>query len=166
MSAPLSPIEIRELPAHVRFETATPTFQLGPARIETAFVNHRGPTLGYRISDAGQRLCYIPDHEPALAQALDQSEPDWISGYQLARDADLLIHDCQYFDSEYPTYLGFGHCAVGDALRFAHRSCARQVMLFHHDPSRTDIEVDRLLARFAQAKVPVEAAIEETVLTP
>ena len=52
ISAPLAPVEIRELPAHVSFEAVKPgTWRLGPATIEAAFVNHRGPTLGYRITD-------------------------------------------------------------------------------------------------------------------
>ena len=32
-------------------------------------VNHRGPTLGYRIEDGDTSLCYIPDHEPGLGRA-------------------------------------------------------------------------------------------------
>jgi phosphoribosyl 1,2-cyclic phosphodiesterase len=144
MSAPLSPIEIRELPARVTFESATPRFEIGPARIEAALVNHRGPTLGYRLVDAGTTLCYIPDHEPALGQDLDRSNDEWISGLALARDADLLVHDCQYTDAEYPSYLGFGHCALGDALAFGHRSGARRVALFHHDPSHDDTHLDAL----------------------
>jgi phosphoribosyl 1,2-cyclic phosphodiesterase len=144
MSAPLSPIEIRELPAHVSFESATPKFDIGPARIEAALVNHRGPTLGYRIVDGDRALCYIPDHEPALGQDLASSDEEWISGLALAHDADLLIHDCQYTDGEYASFLGFGHCALGDALAFAHRSAARRVALFHHDPSHDDARLDEL----------------------
>src|SRR3954471_10747268 len=50
ISAPLAPIEIRELPAKVEFEDVhTGKLQLGPATVEAAFVNHRGPTLGFRI---------------------------------------------------------------------------------------------------------------------
>src|SRR3954465_11297103 len=50
ISAPLAPVEIRELPARVSFESIRAgSWKLGPARVEAAFVNHRGPTLGYRI---------------------------------------------------------------------------------------------------------------------
>jgi phosphoribosyl 1,2-cyclic phosphodiesterase len=146
MSAPLSPIEIRELPARVSFETASTSFQLGAARVEAALVSHRGPTLGYRITDGGRTLCYIPDHEPALGQSLDGCGSEWISGFALAHEADLLIHDCQYADAEYPDYLGFGHCAVGDALEFARRAGARRVALFHHDPTHDDERLDELAA--------------------
>src|SRR4051812_30328494 len=47
ISAPLAPVEIRELPAKVSFhEVPAEGWSLGPARFDAAFVNHRGPTLG------------------------------------------------------------------------------------------------------------------------
>jgi phosphoribosyl 1,2-cyclic phosphodiesterase len=145
ISAPLAPIEIRELPASVTFEdVSTSTFQLGPATIEAAFVNHRGPTLAYRITDGDVTVAYIPDHEPALGQRLDRSHPDWISGLALARDADLLIHDAQYTDSEYDARVGWGHSSVTQAVEFARRSGARRVALFHHDPLHDDETIDAL----------------------
>ena len=103
ISAPLSPVEVRELPCSVSFrDTPASEWELGGVKIRAEAVTHRGPTLGYRISDGTTTVAYIPDHEPALGTSLDGLEPEWISGYDLARDADLLIHDCQYTDEEYP----------------------------------------------------------------
>jgi ribonuclease BN (tRNA processing enzyme) len=145
ISAPLSPIEIRELPARVAFRNCPPGgWRIGPARVEVALVNHRGPTFGYRITDSGRTLCYMPDHEPALGQSLDSGAREWISGIELASGADLLIHDAQYLDSEYDLRLGWGHCALGDALRFGARAGVRRMMLFHHDPLRDDRQLDAL----------------------
>src|SRR2546421_10253994 len=76
ISAPLSPVEVRELPCHVEFmEAAHTEWDIGPARIRAASVTHRGPTLGYRITDGDTSLCYIPDHEPALGAQLDEVDP-------------------------------------------------------------------------------------------
>ncbi len=103
ISAPLSPVEVRELPCDVSFRSTPETeWEIGPARIRAASVSHRGPTLGYRIDDGEDSLAYIPDHEPALGADLDTLEEEWISGFGLARDASLLIHDGQYADAEYP----------------------------------------------------------------
>ena len=122
ISAPLAPVEVRELPSLVSFREAEPVeWEIGPARIRAQAVNHRGPTLGYRIEDAGTSLCYIPDHEPGLGAPLDGCEDEWISGFELAHGADLLVHDCQYTDEEYREHLGWGHCPVSDALAFGHR---------------------------------------------
>ena len=122
LSAPLTPIDVRELPCEVDFRNCPVTeWQIGSARIRAEAVNHRGPTLGFRIEDAGASLCYLPDHEPALLAPIDDLETEWISGFSLARGCDLLLHDCQYTDEEYPSHFGWGHSSISDAVRFAHR---------------------------------------------
>jgi phosphoribosyl 1,2-cyclic phosphodiesterase len=145
ISAPLSPVEVRELPCSVSFRDTPPSeWQIGSATIHTQAVSHRGPTLGFRITDESGAVCYLPDHEPALAGPLETMEAKWISGYGLAHDVDLLIHDCQYTDAEYPRYLGWGHSRLSDALRFARRAEAKGTLLFHHDPLHSDDQLDAL----------------------
>jgi phosphoribosyl 1,2-cyclic phosphodiesterase len=143
ISAPLSPVDVHELPCDVSFlDSPATSWQVGPATIEAASVTHRGPTLGYRITDGDTTLCYIPDHEPAIGGPLDDLDPEWISGFELAHGADLLIHDCQYRDEEYPDHVGWGHSAVEAALTFSRRVDAHEVLLFHHDPLHSDAELD------------------------
>jgi phosphoribosyl 1,2-cyclic phosphodiesterase len=143
ISAPLSPVEIRELPCDVSFSEAPHTeWDIGPARIRAASVTHRGPTLGYRITEEDCSVCYIPDHEPVLGGNIEELEPAWISGYQLADRASLLIHDCQYTDAEYSDHVGWGHSGVSDALAFAHRTGPERVLLWHHDPLHSDDFLD------------------------
>ena len=145
ISAPLSPVEVRELPCELSFVDAPETeWTIGGARIRAGSVAHRGPTLGYRITEGDTTLAYIPDHEPALGAALEDLEDEWISGYDLAKDADLLIHDCQYLDSEYHFHVGWGHSRVTDTLAFARRVSARNTLLFHHDPMHQDHVLDEL----------------------
>ena len=159
ISAPLAPIEIRELPATVSFnEIPTGRFQMGPATVEAAFVNHRGPTLGFRITDGDVTVAYIPDHEPALGQELDGSAREWISGYELARDVDLLIHDAQYTEEEYAGRVGWGHSATEHVVAFARRCGARRLALFHHDPLHDDPTI-RTMTQAAQAAA--DGAVEQ-----
>ena len=147
ISAPLSPVEVRELPCSVAFrDTPASEWELGGARIRAEAVTHRGPTLGYRIEDVDATLCYVPDHEPALGAPLGGLESEWISGFDLAREADLLIHDCQYADEEYPEHVGWGHSAMTDTLTFARRVAAERLMLFHHDPLHADDFLDEFHA--------------------
>jgi phosphoribosyl 1,2-cyclic phosphodiesterase len=147
ISAPLSPVEIRELPCSVSFRDTPPSeWRIASATIRCESINHRGPTLGFRISEGDTTVCYIPDHEPGLGTRLAAVEPEWISGYDLARDADFLIHDCQYLDEEYPQHVGWGHSGMDDALVFAHRVGARRLLLFHHDPLHSDSFLDDLHA--------------------
>jgi phosphoribosyl 1,2-cyclic phosphodiesterase len=145
LSAPLSPIEIRELPARVTFHgVPAGTWQIGPATVTAGLVSHRGPTLGYRITEGDTSLCYLPDHEPALGTPLRSRDAQWISGYALADRASLLIHDAQYTNEEYATRQGWGHSSIADAVQFAHRAHPDQLTLFHHDPQHADDELDSL----------------------
>lgn len=156
VSAPLSPVEVRELPCEVSFRDAPETeWEIGTATVRAASVTHRGPTLGYRITEGDSSLCYVPDHEPGIGAALGEVEPEWISGFDLARGASLLIHDCQYSDDEYPDHVGWGHSPLADALTFARRTEPERVLLFHHDPLHSDDYLDafygRALERWCEA---------------
>jgi phosphoribosyl 1,2-cyclic phosphodiesterase len=148
ISAPLSPVEVRELPCHVSFREAPHSeWQIGPATLRAASVTHRGPTLGYRLTEGDTSVCFIPDHEPALGAHLDSDEAEWISGFELARGATLLIHDCQYTDAEYSEHVGWGHSRLSDALLFGRRVEAERLMLFHHDPLHSDDFLDAFHGR-------------------
>jgi phosphoribosyl 1,2-cyclic phosphodiesterase len=152
LSAPLSPVEIRELPARVTFRECTPEgWNVGEARITGASVIHRGPTIGYRIEEGGAILAYIPDHEPALGQNLERDPREWISGLELARDASLLIHDAQYTEAEYALTVGWGHSRIADALLFGRRTQAERLALFHHDPGHDDLALDAMAGEAAAA---------------
>jgi len=86
------------------------------------------------------------------------------SAITLSKDADLLVHDSQHTAAELPR-LGFlGHSAVEYAVALAQRANARQLALFHHDPWRTDAEIDDLVAQHAAAPVRVFAARDGMVV--
>jgi ribonuclease BN (tRNA processing enzyme) len=150
LSPPLFPIGLSEAPAEAVFEDAPrEPWRLGSAVIEAQTVEHRGPTLGYRIEEEGQVLAYVPDHEPYLTAALDD-EPRWISGWALAAGADLLFHDSQYTEEEYSQRVGWGHSAVHHAAAFARAAGVRQLAMFHHDPMRSDRELEELYDQVAE----------------
>ena len=145
ISAPLSPVEVRELPCHVSFNEAPHSeWRIGSATIRAASVTHRGPTLGYRVTEGDVSLCYIPDHEPALGADLEHDDPAWISGFELAHGATVLLHDGQYTSAEYPPRVGWGHSKLSDALTFARRVDTERLVVFHHDPLHTDDFLDAL----------------------
>jgi phosphoribosyl 1,2-cyclic phosphodiesterase len=145
ISNPIFPVEIRDLPARVTFETVpSGSWEIGGVEVKAAPVAHRGVTLGYRLEADGASLAYLPDHEPGLGEDLDKAEPEWISGHALAADASVLIHDAQYTDSEYAKHCGFGHSRMTDTLAFARRARAARTLLFHHDPGHDDATLDAL----------------------
>ncbi len=146
LSPPLFPVHLRDLPGIICHEVPQPPFEIGPFRIQTALVCHPNPTVGYRIEEQGRVVAYLPDHEPVLGLQGKWLEPEWTSGYDLAAGADLLIHDAQYTDTQYAHCVGWGHSTYRHAFEFATRVGAKEIVLFHHDPSHDDETLDRLLA--------------------
>jgi len=51
-----------------------------------------------------------------------------------------------YTTAEYAQRRGWGHSARDDAVRFALRAEVARLALFHHDPGRSDSELEALLA--------------------
>jgi phosphoribosyl 1,2-cyclic phosphodiesterase len=150
LSPPLFPVGLAEAPAEALFEDVPrEPWRIGSAIVEAQAVEHRGPTLGYRIEEHGQVLAYVPDHEPYLTSALDD-EPQWISGWALAAGADLLLHDSQYTDEEYEHRLGWGHSSATHAAVFARAAGVRRLALFHHDPMRSDRALEELYDEVAE----------------
>jgi phosphoribosyl 1,2-cyclic phosphodiesterase len=147
LSPPLFPVRLADLAANVTFHDAPEdAVTIGSATVRAGRVTHQGPTVGYRIEEGGRGLAYLPDHEPALGGSLAEQPESWMSGYDLVHDVDVLFHDAQYLDDEYPRHVGWGHSAVGDAIEFALRSRVGRLVLFHHDPYHTDGDLDALLA--------------------
>ena len=139
LSPPLFPVLLRDLPCRLHLHhVPCGEIKIGPFTIVAQSVCHPGPTVGYRLADGRAVLTYIPDHEPALGARHFPEDPEWTSGWELARDADLLVHDAQYTREEYPSHLGWGHSSLHDALAFGALAGVRRLVFFHHDPARDD----------------------------
>ena len=145
LSPPLFPVHLRDLPSTIFFhEVPRGDFDIGEFHISTTLVCHPDPTVGYRIESPHATLTYLPDHEPALGAQKFPLSPDWTSGYKLAIDSDLLIHDAQFTDAEYRSRVGWGHSSLSHAFEFAALAGVKTFVPFHHDPSHTDDVLDGL----------------------
>jgi phosphoribosyl 1,2-cyclic phosphodiesterase len=148
LSPPLFPVSLSEIPSQLTFHDAPDDWwTIGSARVLAVTVAHQGPTLGYRIEEGGRSLAYIPDHEPSIGVDLRSLGEDWLSGHAVARNADVLIHDAQYSEEEYPHHVGWGHSSIEHVVTFAELSGAKRLLLFHHDPHHSDEELDALCVR-------------------
>lgn len=126
-----------------------------------------GRAFGYRVSDGSSSVAYLSDHSPVAFGP----GPDGLGEYHeaalaLARGVDLLVHDAQHMESEFAARAFLGHAAVEYAVGLGERAGVRTVVLFHHDPSRTDDEIDALVAAQQGHRVRVVAAAEGMVLEP
>ena len=121
-----------------------------------------GRTFGYRISDGHATIAYLSDHHPAsLDPGPDGFGPYHEAACQLAAGADLLLHDAQYLSAEWGDRGGFGHSTVDYAIGLAAAAGVAALVLFHHDPARTDAEITALTdAARRHTSVVIEAAAE------
>jgi ribonuclease BN (tRNA processing enzyme) len=160
MSPPHFPITPTELQGRWRFDAIKPGFHhIEGFDVTVVDVPHKGGrTVGYRVEDGRSSIVYVPDHGPPV--------PDEVTGpvVELARGADLLLHDSQHTAEEWPARAHYGHSSAEYAVAVGAAAEVGEVVLFHHDPGRTDAELDRLLTRFDDATVTVTVAVEGAVL--
>lgn len=105
-------------------------------------VNHPGGAYAYRIAHGGSSLVFAPDSE------LDPPRPS-TPAHEIAAfcdGADVLIHDAQYVDADLPFKHGWGHSLVHQACALADAAGVGRLVLFHHDPHRSDDAIDALQA--------------------
>lgn len=161
LSPPLFPVTVSQLPSKLTFHDAPEeAWTIGSGTVMAVNVAHQGPTLGFRIEDGGRSLAYIPDHEPSVGVDLRTLGPDWISGAQVAHAVDVLLHDSQYSEEEYPRHVGWGHCSIDHVVTFAQLAGVKRLVLFHHDPLHTDDQLDALGERARQLWDGAEGALD------
>jgi diguanylate cyclase (GGDEF)-like protein len=140
------PVKLRDLRSRIHFtELEEGFFRVGDVLVETQYLNHTAPTIGYRMSSGGATVAYVTDHEPfwksedgILHHPGDQRHVAFMRG------ADLVIHDAQYTHEEYTDRLGWGHSTVEYATDVALAAGAKRLALFHHDPAHDDTAMDQL----------------------
>jgi phosphoribosyl 1,2-cyclic phosphodiesterase len=157
LSPPLFPVRLRDVEARLELHDVPPEpFRIGGLSISAQAIIHPGQMLGYRVSDGAATVAYLPDHEPALGGGGGLADSQWTSGYGLAEDADLLIHDAQYTDAEYEQRVGWGHSRLSDAVRLAEMARVARLVTFHHDPAHDDEFLARMLS---EAQVAASSAL-------
>ncbi len=145
LSPPFFPVHRRDLPCKLSLhDVSNGNFEIGPFKIESQYVIHPGPTVGFRVKAQDAVLAYIPDHEPALGPAGLLTDKKWISGFDLVENANLLVHDGQYTAQEYRDKMGWGHSSMENAIELAFLSGVERLLISHHDPSRTDGQLNEI----------------------
>jgi phosphoribosyl 1,2-cyclic phosphodiesterase len=169
----MSPPHFPMTPSQLRGTWAFDTVAEGEWEIEGFTVLAReiphkgGRTFGYRVSDGHSTLTYMPDHCPtsfgAGADGCGEYHP---AALDLAAETNALVHDAQLLtDDELKAEARFGHAAADYAVALGARTGAREVVLFHHRPDRTDVALDELARRYdGTAGVKVRVAAQDTVL--
>jgi len=161
MCQPTFPVPFEELAATIKFVdfNAGESFSLGGGVfVRTAPLNHPDGGTAYRIEYDGTSICYVTDteHKPGKPDA---------NILALIEGADLVIYDCTYTDEEYPKFVGWGHSTWQEGIRLCKAAGAKQLAIFHHDPSHDDAFLDEVAAKASAEWSGAFVAQEGTSLT-
>jgi phosphoribosyl 1,2-cyclic phosphodiesterase len=122
-------------------------YEIGDFSLEVMRVRHPSFVIGYRVTIRDRVICFIPDNElegdmyAEVGPGFESRIVDFVGG------ADLLVHDSMYKEEEYPSRHGWGHSTFEQSLRLAREGGVKELLFFHHDPTRTDSELDDIVAR-------------------
>jgi phosphoribosyl 1,2-cyclic phosphodiesterase len=151
MQSSYFPITLKELGATLHYhDLVEGTLEIGDIHVTTQYLHHPALTLGYRLEADGVTVVYSTDHEPHSTPRVAGSRAP-LAGQDVRHarflaDADLVIHDAQYTAAEFAAKRGWGHSTAEYAVETAVSAGVRRLALFHHDPTRNDEAVDRIVA--------------------
>jgi ribonuclease BN (tRNA processing enzyme) len=151
------PVRMEELDSRlnaIELKENTP-FDFAGFHISTLRLNHPVECLGYRIEYNGKAFIYLPDNEPYY-NIYGNDDPDMdnfvkemnSNVIKFAYNADCLIADAQYLPSEYEAKKGWGHSSTYHVVNMALKARIKHVLFSHHDPTRTDDEIDIIVKHY------------------
>jgi len=158
------PVKLDQLPSKISYlDLSEGEHEIDGVRVLTQFLNHPAVCLGYRIEVDGVSVAYLTDHEP-FSETLWRADsvPGKIESIlhagdrrhaEFMRDADLVIHDCQYTPEEYPAKKNWGHSTYTYAVELAAAAGVKSLALMHHDPLHNDemmLQIEQLAIGLAE----------------
>jgi len=144
-----TPMGLEALPARTSLAShEEEVWTIGSARIQRISLNHPGGSQGFRIDDDdGASLTYLTDNElqpPGPPRSTPAEQASFSAG------TGMLITDAQLLPRDIPEKRGWGHSTVPEALQLGRAAQPLCQVLFHHDPDRTDDQLDIIAEQAAQ----------------
>ena len=178
------PVRQSELASKIEYDKLKETsFDLGDGlRVTTKYLNHSILCMGYRFEYQGKSIVTAFDHEPFRNLfPSDPSDPNYdegatIEGEEAAREendkilefiknADILIYDSQYTAAEYKEHKGWGHSSFDLAIETAKKANVKKLVFFHHDPGRTDKQLNKIEKQYQKISVNTDVLMAREGLT-
>jgi len=167
VSPPHFPVRLEELRGEWTIESLeSGSFEAEGFQITALDIPHKlSRTFGFRVGDGTSSIAYLSDHWPtSVGPGADGLGEYHDNALALAEGVDVLIHDAQYTLEEFPARADFGHSAIDYAIELGRKAGAKSVMLYHHDPDRTDDALDQIVASLNGTEPKVIAAAEGSVI--
>jgi phosphoribosyl 1,2-cyclic phosphodiesterase/CheY-like chemotaxis protein len=148
------PIDLEKLGASIHYhDLVEGELTVENIHIRTHYLNHTALTLGYRLECDGVVLVYACDHEPyshELAVKDGEMNNEELLHAAFLKKADLVIHDAQYTNEQFPEKIGWGHSTFTYAMRMCEYAGVKRLALTHHDPLHNDEAIDHIVQRAKQ----------------
>jgi phosphoribosyl 1,2-cyclic phosphodiesterase len=159
------PVRLDGLSAKIEYNQINQTsLDLGGDLVVTSnILNHTVICLGYRIDYKGKSIGIVYDHE-SLKMESNKTTNENEKLFNFLKDVDILIHDSQYTSEEYPYHIGWGHSTLDNAVQTADAVKAKKLVFFHHDPSRTDTQLEQLEKNYMNNPITAIMAREGMIL--
>lgn len=150
------PVRTAELLAELKFkDIKEEELVIGNFTIQTVMLNHPVTCVGYKVKYKGSTFVYLGDNEPYY-NVYNDNDPEVIELtknmnsrlVEFVRGADTIVLDSQYIPSEYASHKGWGHSTTHDAVNLALKAEIKQLFFFHHDPQRSDLELDKIVKHY------------------
>lgn len=156
------PVRGVELAAQIKFtEIDEGSFRVGDVDVTAKSMNHPIRVLAYKFSRNGRTGVYTGDNEPyydvlaSKSSRLDTGihrRSEFIKEcnekvVEFVRGTHLLVADAQYTDEEYERKRGWGHSSVSHVLELGTRGKVEKLVLFHHEPTHGDREMETIEKR-------------------
>ncbi|MBI3038138.1 MBL fold metallo-hydrolase [bacterium] len=143
MSAPYFPVEFNVMKAKFSFGYECPNIgTIGLVDFIPIPLSHPNGGYGFKFVAEDKTFVFLTDNEPDFPHPGGLKREDYIG---FCRGADLLLHDAQYTDEEYKVTRGWGHSTYFSATQMAISAKVKSFGIFHHDPDRTDEDLDSQL---------------------
>jgi phosphoribosyl 1,2-cyclic phosphodiesterase len=118
-----------------------------PYKAKLKELNHPGGGQAFRVEEDGVSIAYITDNELQPPENPHTSYDEWVD---YCKDVDLLIHDAQYTENDMPAKHGWGHSLISQVRQLAVDAQVKNIVMYHHDPERTDSELDEIAIESAR----------------
>lgn len=142
MTNPHFPVPSDKLEAQVNLlSIENNKIKIGENTIYSKSLNHPGGGSAYRLETPSGSMAYVTDNELEPPNKPVTSYKEWVD---FLTDVDFLIHDAMYIDEELEKIHGWGHSLISQVLQLASDANVNNLILFHHDPSRTDDQLDKI----------------------
>ena len=171
MKPPFFPVDMNNVEAELDFNRAPEQeFAIGSIYVRRFPLCHPNGGCAFMLEEDGKRICFFPDNELTFDHPGGRS---YVETVEFCRNSDVLIHDAEYYREEYEKQTrGFGHTVFEDTVRLGLDAGVKRLILWHHKPERTDVEIDDMIEearrRIAEAgsDMVCEAAYRGLVIEP